>query len=257
MWSLFAASVIAASSCPEEMALVGKTCVDRWEASLVEGSPEDVHSPYEPPREKAVKAVSKPGVIPQAHMSLIAAERACDRAGKRLCTASEWVAACKGPQNTKYPYGELHVPNACIDTGRTSPLLKLYTPVDMYTAKAMNDPRLNQTPNSVGLTGEAKSCTNAYGVHDMVGNLHEWAADGAFHGGYYLDTKINGEGCDYVTTAHDSAYYDYSIGFRCCKDAVETVAVAPPPEPAQSEDLSSLSFIEWVTRAAKARFASR
>jgi 5-methylcytosine-specific restriction endonuclease McrA len=35
-------------------------------------------------------------------------------------------------------------------------------------------------------------------------------------GGYYLDTKLNGRGCDYVTTAHAKSYYDYSTGFRCC-----------------------------------------
>jgi hypothetical protein len=52
----------------------------------------------------------------------------------------------------------------------------------------------------------------------MVGNLHEWtaASSGTFRGGYYLDTKINGEGCDYRTTAHDARYHDYSTGFRCC-----------------------------------------
>jgi formylglycine-generating enzyme required for sulfatase activity len=55
----------------------------------------------------------------------------------------------------------------------------------------------------------------------MVGNLHEWTAavNGTFRGGYYLDTKINGEGCDYKTTAHEPNYHDYSTGFRCCKDA--------------------------------------
>jgi len=38
------------------------------------------------------------------------------------------------------------------------------------------------------------------------------------YGGYYLDTKINGEGCEYVTSAHAKSYYDYSTGFRCCAD---------------------------------------
>ena len=53
----------------------------------------------------------------------------------------------------------------------------------------------------------------------MVGNVHEWTAakGGTFRGGYYLDTHINGDGCDYRTTAHNHGYHDYSTGFRCCK----------------------------------------
>ena len=54
-----------------------------------------------------------------------------------------------------------------------------------------------------------------------MGNLHEWTADpkGTFRGGYYVDTRINGEGCLYRTVAHDSGHWDYSTGFRCCADA--------------------------------------
>jgi hypothetical protein len=40
---------------------------------------------------------------------------------------------------------------------------------------------------------------------------------GTFRGGYYLDTHINGNGCEYKTTAHSVKYRDYSTGFRCCK----------------------------------------
>jgi hypothetical protein len=35
----------------------------------------------------------------------------------------------------------------------------------------------------------------------------------------FMDTRLNGEGCDYRTTAHDFGHHDYSIGFRCCADA--------------------------------------
>ena len=38
----------------------------------------------------------------------------------------------------------------------------------------MNDPRLNQQPNTVAKTGAFARCSNALGVFDMVGNLHEW-----------------------------------------------------------------------------------
>ena len=58
--------------------------------------------------------------------------------------------------------------------------------------------------------------------------------------GYFLDTTINGEGCMYSTRAHAPAYHDYSIGFRCCKDAVgvpqEASEDAGAPEmPAESD----------------------
>lgn len=217
------------------MALVSDSCVDRYEASLVEVLPDGrelAQSPHEHPEGKTIKAVSKAGVVPQTHVSWHDAKAACGNAGKRLCRANEWARACKGPDKTRYPYGDAHVAGMCVDTGRTAPLPKLYSGPEMYTAKAMNDPRLNQLPNTVEATGAAASCTNTFGVHDMVGNVHEWADDGAFHGGYYLDTRINREGCDYTTSAHNREYYDYSIGFRCCADAdslpVEEVAVTRP-----------------------------
>ena len=53
---------------------------------------------------------------------------------------------------------------------------------------------------------------------DIVGKLHEWTADpkGHFRGGYYVDTWMNGHGCD------------DSTGFRCCADVG---APAPAPRP--------------------------
>jgi len=233
-----ASAKIASSKahCPKEMAYVNGSCVDKWEGSLVEigaDGKETPWSPYKSPVGVTVKAVSQPNVVPQAHISMVQAKAACEEAGKRLCHVDEWKSACKGPEKTKYPYGNEHEPNMCVDTNRTAPLGKLYSGSVMFTSKAMNDERLNQMEGTVEKTGEAAACTNEYGVHDMVGNVHEWLDDGAFHGGYYLDTKINREGCDYATTAHNAVYYDYSTGFRCCADA-DTLTMdeeAPKPEP--------------------------
>ncbi len=220
--------------CPADMVLAGNTCVDRYEGSLVEvlpGGREVGFSPHISPIGHQVRAVSRSGVVPQGHISMVEAQRACKASSKRLCRANEWKTACRGPKNTTFPYGDSRTPGACNDTNRTSPIAMLH-PGD-YTSKSMNDPRLNQNPNTVELTGSTETCKNGYDVYDMVGNLHEWVDDGAFRGGYYLDTKINGDGCEYRTTAHAPTYYDYSTGFRCCADpsaeqtATEQSLVAP------------------------------
>lgn len=256
--------------CPKHMALVGKTCVDKFEGSLVERTAdgrEVPFSPYQAPNGHDVRAVSRPGVVPQAHISMIEARRACKASGKRLCKASEWKSACKGPEKTRYPYGNERKPNACVDTRRTSPIMTLHHGV--FSDKTLNDPRLNQMPNTVAMTGASPTCTSGYGVQDMVGNVHEWAEDGAFHGGYYLDTRLNNEGCDYKTTAHAREYYDYSTGFRCCADAgslptddsdeeVPTIVKRPEePKPHASlkgaEGTGSQGVIEDVSEGAALR----
>jgi formylglycine-generating enzyme len=214
---------LAAPPCPADMALVGRSCVDRYEGSLVEihdDGAETPFSPYSSPVGHRVRAASRPGVVPQAHISMIEAKRACIASNKRLCRADEWKAACKGPEATRFPYGNERVPNACVDTARTSPMVTLFGGA---RSAHLNDPRANQLANTVEKTGSAERCTNGYGVHDMVGNVHEWTDDASFRGGYYLDTKGNGDGCEYRTTAHHASYYDYSTGFRCCADAGPSV----------------------------------
>ena len=217
-----------AGGCPAGMARIagaaksGATfCIDRYEASLVDvtGDGEQPFSPYQLVKGRAVRAVSEAGAVPQAYISQIEAAAACRSAGKRLCAEDEWVAACRGSRRTKFPYGDARQSGACNDEGK-SPLVKLYASagINAFADEPMNDPRLNQQPSTVAKTGTYQKCTNEYEVFDMVGNLHEWVDDpaGTFRGGYYLDTRLNGDGCNYRTTAHDVAYHDYSIGFRCC-----------------------------------------
>jgi hypothetical protein len=207
--------------------ILGKYCIDKYEASLVEileGGRTRAHSPYASVDGLEVKAVSKRGVKPQAYISRDQAEAACQNAGKRLCTDQEWIGACKGKHPTRFPYGDDHKDGYCNDAGVSS-FNHYYgggnaeTPQEAYTWSNMNDPRLNQLAGTLAPTGRFKKCKNGFGVYDMVGNLHEWTADkgGTFRGGYYLDTHINGDGCDYRTTAHNGTYHDYSTGFRCCK----------------------------------------
>ena len=215
------------------MALVlDDVCIDRWEGSLVEMGAGGEEKPWSPYLSLAghkvrLRAVSQAGVVPQGYISGEQAERACKNSGKRLCTPVEWEGACRGPKRTTYPYGEARRAHVCNDDGRFEhPVAdltrKLGLPEDRMWYETMDHPMLNQLPNTLRKTGERAECTNEYGVYDMVGNLHEWIedAEGTFRGGFYMDTKINGEGCNYATTAHAANYHDYSTGFRCCMDAL-------------------------------------
>ena len=181
------------------------------------------HSPYKPVGDdEVVRAVSSKGRIPQGHISQEQAAAACRLAGKRLCTDQEWITACKGKKPTTWPYGDERVPGRCNDDGRSGMNLLFgggaEAPQSAYTQSNMNDERLNRVDGSLASGGSRSRCKSSYGAFDMVGNLHEWTAagGGTFRGGYYLDVTINGDGCDYKTTAHSTRYFDYSTGFRCC-----------------------------------------
>jgi sulfatase modifying factor 1 len=233
--SLAPADAGAAPSCPKGMvSIAGKYCIDAYEAATVEiDAPRKgrkqprilrKHSPYEPVTGLQIMAVSEKGRVPQGHISRDEAEQACLNAGKRLCLDEEWLGACRGPKETQFPYGDERKEGHCNDSG-FSGFNKLFGPgnnvppeASVYTSDNMNDPRLNQLPGTLAKAGAFSKCRTKSKVYDLVGNLHEWTADpsGTFRGGYYLDTRINGEGCGYRTTAHDRTYHDYSTGFRCC-----------------------------------------
>lgn len=221
--------------CPSDMAMIGRGfCIDVYEASLVQVKPDGAEPPW-PYYEMltpgiAVRAVSEEGVFPQGYISGVQAKAACEASGKRLCKPDEWRTACMGPEKTTFPYGNKRETGRCNDNGRSAmhffnPLLD-DKPEHRWMwgfSGNMTDPRLNQLEGTLTRTGEREGCTNDYGVYDMVGNLHEWVddPDGTFQGGYYLDTHLNGDGCNYRTTAHPMSHLDYSTGFRCCADVDE------------------------------------
>jgi len=214
----------APASCGDGMTPVqGRFCVDVYEASLVEveAGVERPHRHNLPVGEARVRAVSLPGVLPQAFISQREAAGACAAAGKRLCTDDEWQTACS--EAGRYPYGRERRPGACNDEARVAPLVQLFgrrPPGTPYTWKEMNDPRLGEVAGALAKTGQFVGCRSADGAMDLVGNLHEWTAHpgGTFRGGFFGDTRQHGEGCSYETTAHDAGYRDYSVGFRCCRD---------------------------------------
>ncbi|MEO7329510.1 MAG: SUMF1/EgtB/PvdO family nonheme iron enzyme [Minicystis sp.] len=221
-----ASAPAAMPSCPEGMAVLeGRFCIDRYEAALelldAEGKAIGLHPHNRMIEGASVRAVSRAGVLPQAHVSQVEASAACARAGKRLCADEEWMLACKGAgaSATRWPYGARFRSGMCNDEG-VSPLAQLHGKAVTYDHATMNDPRLDRLPGTVAPAGSYQRCTSGNDVYDLVGNLHEWTAapGGLFRGGYFLDTRSLGEGCGYQATGHAPDYRDYSTGFRCCAD---------------------------------------
>jgi hypothetical protein len=215
---------IADATCPPGMVRVDTFCVDQFEASLLvidaAGQPIGHWSPFVSPAGARTRAVSIAYAVPQGYISGVEAAAACAEAGKRLCTDDEWLRACRGPSALTYPYGDVREDGRCNDARSRHPAIEYFGTSDPWIFGELDHRCINQIPRSITLTGQKDTCETAEHAFDMMGNLHEWTADpnGTFRGGFYADTRINGDGCLYRTVAHDVSHWDYSTGFRCCAD---------------------------------------
>jgi formylglycine-generating enzyme required for sulfatase activity len=219
------------NGCFENMIAIERFCIDAYEAHVVEIDEEGnerAHSPFTPVDGLRVRAKVAAGVTPQGYISRVQAKSACEAAGKRLCSAKEYIRACGGPKASDwYPYGGQWKKAGLCNEGKFGGVSRRFGgDPNKWTYQNFNDPRLNQEPDMLAPTGTYKECVSPEGAYDMVGNLHEWIADsdgwghGIFMGGYYGDAEKNGHGCLYQTMAHEPAYHDYSTGFRCCADGL-------------------------------------
>jgi hypothetical protein len=210
--------------CPDGMIIVAESfCIDVFEAFLAELLPDGSTVPWSPyfnPGYRTMVAVSAADAVPQGYINANQAEAACRNAGKRLCTDAEWLRACQGSAGYTFPYGPVRMDGVCNDARSLHPAIEYFGRSDPSPFSKIWHPCLNQLPNGLNTTGFRAGCTTEDGIMDMMGNLHEWtaAASGTFRGGFYVDTRINGPGCLYRTTAHNRTHWDYSTGFRCCAD---------------------------------------
>jgi len=243
----------ARSPCPEGMASVDRSCIDRYEAHLVTRGPGGERSPYphfRRPEEGVVyEARSEAGVFPQAYINRVESAAACAEAGKRLCTRKEWQRACRyradGSTGAAYPYGDRREAKRCNVDKPHLLTLRFGADPGRWRYAQFNDPTLDQEPGFLARSGAYDGCVGDAGVYDLVGNLHEWVSDtadsafearlrgegvarsfqywspgnGVFMGGFYSTGGELGPGCSFTTIAHEPRYHDYSTGFRCCADA--------------------------------------
>lgn len=154
------------------------------------------------------KAISKAGVVPTVSVDATEAAAACLASGYRLCTQSEWTAACKGPEQLKFGYaatadGPPAVTEAC-DVARTT----------------------DNSPGSLpSKTGTHPECvTKGLAVYDMVGNASEWAngsGDKPVAMGVAFYQAAADSHCEASLTGGgetmDPAEKSTDLGFRCCK----------------------------------------
>ncbi|MFP2958213.1 formylglycine-generating enzyme family protein, partial [Myxococcus sp. 1LA] len=136
---------------------------------------------------------NRAGAVPKVAVAWEEARGTCEREGKRLCTEEEWEKACKGPGNSRFPFGEALDAGAC------------------NTAA---------TPGGLAASGRFARCKSGYAVMDLAGNAAEWTATRvggqayALKGGAFdqpepasrCSARSNG-----VATERSSA-----VGFRCC-----------------------------------------
>jgi hypothetical protein len=206
--------------CPPDMAYVAAqdVCIDRWEATVwltpdcggarygaelddyPAGFPDLVESDgctgtcigqvvAAPTTE--LYACSLPGVYPSRWLTWFQAKRACENAGKRLCSELEWYSACSGPNSYDYPYGNVYA-NVCNG---------------------------NAEQTTTDATGENPSCEGGYpGIFDISGNLVEWTlcnTDGfCDHGGSFGSGSAELDCLDSEGYSVDNE--PDRVGFRCC-----------------------------------------
>ena len=101
--------------------------------------------------------VAPGAALPLVNQSWTSATRVCASLGKRLCLESEWNFACEGEEMRPYPYGFVRDASLCnIDRNHLGKLQEgladLRAPIDAYP-----------------------DCLSPFGVHDMSGNVEEWA----------------------------------------------------------------------------------
>ncbi len=154
------------------------------------------------------------------------AAAACAAAGKRLCTAGEWLSACRGePATDDDDDGAYHDDYL---EGRPYPY------GTAYESRRCND-HLGREVGRARPAGAHSACVTPDGVYDLGGNLAEWIGaspdqalllGGAFH-------EAEKTSCTYAFDIFGTGFRNLHTGFRCCADQ--------PPEPIEANAVPALT----------------
>jgi hypothetical protein len=175
---------------------------------------------YEYPNEK--------GAHPVWMLNWYQAQATCEAHGKRLCWASEWTAACEGPDHTPFPYGWERDHDACnMDNFYIGPRKQQRKAQFLFYSKnrELADQELTRLDQSVP-SGSMETCASGFGVYDMTGNFDEWVVSdqpprekskwAGLKGGAWGHVRSQ---CRPMTFSHEPEFTYYFVGFRCCADA--------------------------------------
>ena len=181
---------------------------------------------------------NRKGAHPTWMLDWYQAQATCEARGKRLCWASEWTAACEGPDHTPFPYGwerdhdKCNMDNFFIDPIKPAPNAQfLFYSRDRELA-LRELTRLDQSLPS----GALETCRSGFGVYDMPGNLDEWVVSdeppqekskwAGLKGGAWGHVRSQ---CRPMTYSHEPEFTYYFVGFRCCADAKGAPRWMPSP----------------------------
>lgn len=169
--TLFSSKTAENSICPQGMAFVptsqGGFCIDKYEASAGDKCPRQNPQNQDETRANLEDALCQPasaaGAAPWRNISQNQASVACAKAGKRLPTSAEWLAA------------------------------SLATP-DKGSGWTADDCQVNNNWEAQpGAAGSGKNCVSGIGAFDMIGNVWEWV-DGTVVDGKYKEAELPSDG---------------------------------------------------------------
>jgi Sulfatase-modifying factor enzyme 1/Putative metal-binding motif len=166
----------------------------------------------------ANRACANPNVLPWTNVTFPQAEAACQAAGGRLCSETEWQRACNTPSTCTWGMSTCTTYGASTCNGND---------FDFDAATAGDQDGLLKT-------GALANCFANWGavatrIFDLSGNAKEWVQSAAgdppntrrLRGGSFNNTAT-GISCDFRFAVADNTFQFQNVGFRCCRDT------APP-----------------------------